>query len=53
MKLDYSRALLKEDIKNYQEEVSKIHESLMNGTCKGNDYIGWIRWPYDLSLIHI
>ncbi|MBR2746199.1 MAG: glucose-6-phosphate isomerase [Erysipelotrichaceae bacterium] len=47
MKLDYSRALLKEDVKNYQEEVSKIHESLMNGTCKGNDYIGWIRWPYD------
>ena len=46
MKLDYSRALLTEDLKVYQDQVNEIHETIMNKTCKGNDYIGWVEWPY-------
>ncbi|MBE6125393.1 MAG: glucose-6-phosphate isomerase [Erysipelotrichaceae bacterium] len=47
MKLDYSRALLNEDLKVYQDQVNQIHESIMNKTCKGNDFIGWVEWPYN------
>ena len=47
MKLDYSRALLEHDLKDYQNDVNRIHASLMDKTCKGNDFIGWINWPFD------
>ena len=30
MKLDYSRALLTEDLKVYQDQVNEIHETIMN-----------------------
>jgi len=47
MKLDYSKALLEGNIFDYQSEVNKVHESILNGTCLGNDFIGWYNWPYD------
>lgn len=47
IKLDTTHAFLQEDINSYQAKVNEIHDSLVNGTCKGNDYIGWINWPYD------
>ncbi len=45
IKLDYSKALLTEDLLKYQPEVSKYHKQLENGECAGNDYIGWLDWP--------
>ncbi len=47
MKLDLTHALLKEDIMSYQDKVTEIHQSLLDKTCKGNDFIGWFEWPYD------
>ena len=47
MKLDYSKALLKEDVLSYQERVNEVHQSIFDGTCAGNDFIGWVRWPFD------
>ena len=42
--LDLNHAFLKEDVKSYQDQVRAIDEALQNGTCKGNDFIGWLNW---------
>lgn len=42
--LDLNHAFLKEDVKAYQNQVRVIDEALQNGTCKGNDFIGWLNW---------
>ena len=42
--LDLNHAFLKEDVKAYQDQVRAIGEALQNGTCKGNDFIGWLNW---------
>ncbi len=47
MKVDFSRAMLQEDIKSYQEVVNKYHQSLVDKTCAGSDYTGWYNWPFD------
>lgn len=47
IKFDSSHAFLEEDIKSYQPQISAIHQSLKERTCKGNDFIGWLTWPYD------
>ena len=44
IQLDLNHAFLKEDVKAYQDQVRAIGEALQNGTCKGNDFIGWLNW---------
>ena len=44
IQLDLNHAFLKEDVKAYQDQVRAIDEALQNGTCKGNDFIGWLNW---------
>ena len=38
IRLDYSHALLKEDIFDYQARVDEIHETIVNRTAKGSDF---------------
>lgn len=45
MKLNLEKALLTENIFDYQDEVTKLHEMLHNKTGKGNDFVGWVEWP--------
>ena len=45
IKLDYSHVDLKENIFDYQEKVNQLHQSIVDKTCKGNDYLGWYDWP--------
>ncbi len=47
IQLDLNHAFLKEDVMNYQDVVTKIDASLQDGTCKGNDFIGWLNWAND------
>ena len=47
IKLDYSNATLNEKIEDYQPQVDKIHQQLLNKSCLGNDFIGWMDWPLD------
>ena len=44
IQLALNHAFLKEDVKAYQDQVRAIDEALQNGTCKGNDFIGWLNW---------
>lgn len=45
IKVDYSQALLNEDVSVYQDSVSKVAKELMEHTGKGSDYTGWVDWP--------
>ena len=42
--LDLSHAKLNEDVASWQEKVNEVDASLQNGTCTGNDFIGWLHW---------
>ncbi len=45
LRLDLTHAKLNKDLATYQKQVTTLHEALMNKTCKGNDYVGWVEWP--------
>lgn len=47
MKINFEHALLKENIADYQDRVNEIHELLFKRECKGNDFLGWLDWPYE------
>ena len=45
MKFDSTHGLLKENINDYQEVVTKLHQVIHEKTGAGNDYLGWVDWP--------
>lgn len=45
IKLETKHAFLKENVKDYQAIVDRLHQQLMNKECLGNDYVGWVEWP--------
>ena len=50
--LDVSKAVqfLKEGtVKNYEAKVKEAQESLENGTCPGNDFLGWLHLPSSIT----
>ncbi|MEG0077289.1 glucose-6-phosphate isomerase [Anaerorhabdus sp.] len=46
IQFDSTHAFLKEDILSYQDKVTQCHEALMTKTGAGNDFLGWVDWPY-------
>lgn len=44
VKVDLSHALLKKDVMDYQDEVSRIHRMIHDKTGKGSDFLGWVDW---------
>lgn len=50
--LDVSKAVqfLKEGtVKNYEAKVKEAQEALENGTCPGNDFLGWLYLPSSIT----
>lgn len=50
--LDVSKAVqfLKEGtVKDYEAQVKAAHASLENGTCPGNDFLGWLHLPSSIT----
>lgn len=45
--VDLSKAHLKEDIHDYQERVTEIHNLMHERKSVGSDYLGWLTWPLD------
>lgn len=39
----------KESISNYQDTINKQHESVLNKTGKGNDFLGWVDLPSEID----
>ena len=38
-----------EAVKGYKQAVEEAQEALHNGTGKGNDFLGWLTLPTDLT----
>ena len=49
MKLDLSNSVSLNELKGYQETVSRIHKMINEKTGAGNDYLGWADWPRDYN----
>lgn len=50
--LDVSKAvqfLKEETVKDYEAQVKAAHASLENGTCPGNDFLGWLHLPSSIT----
>lgn len=47
IKLETKNAFLNENFADYQDSVTHCHELLMTKKGKGNDYTGWVEWPFD------
>lgn len=47
LSIDLSNAKLNEELSSYQEKVSEAHKWLEEKTGKGNDFVGWVKWPVD------
>lgn len=50
--LDVSKAvrfLQEGTVKNYEKEVKDAHAALENGTCPGNDFLGWLHLPSSIT----
>ena len=52
IKLDITKAaqfLNADAVATLESEVKKAHESLENGTCQGNDFLGWLHLPSSIT----
>ena len=47
IKLDLSKAKLKEDLGSYKDTVASIHDMIQNKTGAGNDFLWWVTLPED------
>jgi len=43
----------KDDISNFQGELNKHHQSILDKTGKGNDFLGWVSLPSDITEEHL
>jgi glucose-6-phosphate isomerase len=47
---DYLNEWLSEDeILDFQEKIFEMHNSLINKTCKGNEFTGWVEYPINIK----
>ncbi|MBR4645254.1 MAG: glucose-6-phosphate isomerase [Bacteroidaceae bacterium] len=50
IKLDISKALVSaEKVASFESKVTEAQQALENGTCAGNDFVGWLHLPSSIS----
>ena len=50
IKLDISKALVSaEKVASLETQVAKAQQALENGTCAGNDFLGWLHLPSSIT----
>lgn len=47
IRLNDQHLLFEPDYQSHQPEVSRIHNMILDKTGKGNDYLGWVDWPFN------
>lgn len=47
LKLSLDHVLMDVQWDDYQSKVSELHHQILNKTGKGNDYLGWVDWPFE------
>ena len=45
----YAKAVSEEAVVAYKEQVAKAQDQLVNGTGKGNDFLGWVNLPSSIT----
>ncbi len=56
IRLEISKAeqfLAVDAVKNMEAEVKAANEALENGTCPGNDFLGWLHLPSSITADHL
>ncbi len=56
IRLEISKAeqfLAADAVKNMEAEVKAANEALENGTCSGNDFLGWLHLPSSITADHL
>ena len=43
----------KENVAAYEAKVKEAQDALENGTCKGNDFLGWLHLPSSITKEHL
>ena len=49
IQFSYAKAVSAEAVNAYKEQVAACQEMLVNGTGKGNDFLGWMNLPKDIK----
>ena len=49
IKVDVSNVIREEEIKKYQESVTRINKMIDDRSGPGNDFLGWTTWPKDFD----
>lgn len=47
IRLNDEHILFEPNYQDHQPKASEIHEMILNKTGKGNDYLGWVDWPFN------
>lgn len=53
IKLDYTKAVAQSDVTAYKEQIAQAQDMLHKGTGKGNDFLGWLNLPTEITDEHI
>lgn len=53
IQLDYTKAVAHNDVTAYKEQVAKAQAMLHQGTGKGNDFLGWLNLPAEITEAHL
>ena len=48
IQFSYAKAVSSEAVAAYKEQVALAQDQLVNGTGKGNDFLGWMNLPADI-----
>ncbi|MCM1035166.1 MAG: glucose-6-phosphate isomerase [Paludibacter sp.] len=53
IQLNYTKAVTHTEVMAYKEQVAQAQQMLHNGTGKGNDFLGWLNLPAEITQEHL
>lgn len=53
IKINYSKAVSQETVMAYKQQIAEAQTMLHNGTGKGNDFLGWLNLPKEITTEHL
>lgn len=53
IKINYSKAVSQETVMAYKQQIAEAQTMLHNGTGKGNDFLGWLNLPKEITAEHL
>lgn len=53
IRINYTKAVSQEAVMAYKETIAEAQTMLHNGTGKGNDFLGWLNLPEEITAQHL